>query len=78
MSTIEVKGSGEGGVGSRAGEGKGCTIAAVVTKGTIAVAAEKATLNSLIIRVTFRKIVLSGLGASKGTLSLIAVLNEVG
>ena len=45
---VDYKRSGEGGVGSRAGEGKGRTTVAVATKRTIAVTAEKITLNSLI------------------------------
>ena len=43
---------------------------AVATKGTIAMVAEKITLNSLITGVTFRKIVLSGSGASMKSINV--------
>ena len=50
---VSNKRGGEGGVYSRAEERKGRTTVAVATKGIIAVAAGKATLSSLITRVTF-------------------------
>ena len=56
------------------GEEKGRTIVAVATKGTIAVAAGDTTLNFLITGVTFREIVLSGLGVSMETLLMMAIL----
>ena len=65
----DSKGSEEGGVSSRVGEGKERTTVAVVTKGIIAVTAGKITLNSLITGVTFEEIVLSGLEASKKTVN---------
>jgi len=66
------------GIGSRVGEGKGRTIVAVATKRTIAVVAGETTLNSLITGVTFGEIVLSDLGASMESLSVMAILNGVG
>ena len=51
---------------------------AAVTKGTIDVAAEEASLNALIIELTFKEIILSGLGASMKTLSMMTILNRVG
>ena len=77
MVGVDNERSGEGGVCSRTGERKGQTIAAVATKETIAVAAGKIILNFLIIGVTFREIVLSGLGVSMKTLSMMAILNGV-
>ena len=65
-------------VNSRTGEGKGRTTVAIATKGAIAATAGEATLNSLITGVTFGKIMLSGLGSSMKTLSMMAILNEVG
>jgi len=53
-------------------------VAAAATKGTIDVTAEEASLNALIIEVTFKEIILSGLGASMKTLSMMAILNRVG
>ena len=55
---VDSEGSGEGGVGSKAGEGKRWMTVAVAIKGIIAVAADEITLNSLITRVTFGEIVL--------------------
>ena len=68
----------EGGVGSRAEEGKGQTTVATAIKRTIAVAAGKTTINSIIIGVTFEEIVLSDLEASIEILSILAILNRVG
>ena len=75
---VDSKESREGGVGSRGGEGKGRTTAVIATKGTIAATVRKITLNSLMIGVAFREMVLSGLGASMKTLSMMAILNGVG
>jgi len=66
------------GVGSRAGEGRGWKTVAVAIKGTMVVAAGEITLNSLIIGVNFGEIMLSSLRASLETLSMMAILNEVG
>ena len=60
------------------GEGKGERHFALATKGIIAVAVKKITLNSLIKGVTFGEIVLSGLEASMETLSMMTILNGVG
>ena len=70
--------SGEGSVGSRAGRGKGQTIFVVATKRTIAIAVGEATLNSLITGVTFREVVLLGLGASMETFLVMTILNGLG
>ena len=59
---VDSNESREGDVNSRAVRGKG-QITAVAIKETITMAVGEATLNSLIIRVTFGEIVLSGLGA---------------
>jgi len=75
MIGVDSKGGGEGGVDSRAGEGKGWTVVATATKGTIVMTAEKTTLNSLITGVTFGEIVLSGSGTSMETLSVMTILN---
>jgi len=75
---VDSKRGGEGSVNSRADVGKRQTTVAAATKGTIAMSAGKTTLNSLIIRVTFEEIVLSGLGTLMETLSVIAILNELG
>ena len=51
---------------------------AVAIKGTITVAVRETKLNSLITRVVFGEILLSGLGALMGTLSMKTILNGVG
>jgi len=71
---IDSKEGGEGGVDSRTGKRNGQMAVAAATKGTTAVTAEETTLNSLTTEVTFREIVLTDLGASKKTLSLMVIL----
>jgi len=75
---VDSKGSGEGGVGNRAGEGKWRTTFAVATKGIIAMAVRETTPDSLIIGVSFGKIVLPDLGVSMKTMSMMTILNGVG
>ena len=75
---VDSNGSGEGGADNRAGRGKVLTTLVVATKRTIVVTVGEATLNSLITRVTFGEIVLSGLGASMQTLSVMAIFNGLG
>ena len=78
--TVEVNSreSGECCVGSRARKEKGRIIVVVATKGTIVMEAGETTLNYFITGVAFGEIVLSGLGASMKTLSIMGILDEVG
>jgi len=65
------------GAGNRVKERKRWMTITIATKRTIAMAAGGITLNSLITGVIFGEIMLSGLGASIGTLSMIAILNGI-
>ena len=71
---VDSNESGEDDIDSRAGRRKGRTTVVVTTKETITIAVRETTLNSLITGVTYEKIVITWLGASMETLSLMVIL----